>query len=101
MAGEHYEYETMYPEFAEVAEKEGYQDISNRLKAIANAEKHHETRYKKLLTEVENKTVFKKDKKVSWVCRKCGYQHEGDSPPGTCPACSHPSSYYQKMCEEY
>lgn len=101
MAGEHYEYETMYPEFAKVAEKEGYTKIASRLKAIAIAEKHHKTRYNKLITEIENKTVFKKDKKVFWVCRKCGYLHEGKTPPEKCPACDHPSSYYQKMCEEY
>ncbi len=101
IAGEHYEYETMYPEFANVAEKEGYTKIAIRLRAIAIAEKHHETRYNKLKKEVENKTVFKKDKKVFWVCRKCGYLHEGNNPPKMCPACDHPSNYYQKMCEEY
>lgn len=101
IAGEHYEYETMYPEFADMADKEGYPEIAKRLRAIAIAEKHHEDRYAKLLKEVENKTVFKKKEKVSWICSKCGYQHEGETPPDTCPACSHPSSYYYKMCEEY
>ena len=101
IAGEHYEYETMYPEFANIAEKEGYPKIAARLRAIAIAEKHHEDRYAKLLQEVENKTVFKKKNKVSWICSECGYLHEGETPPDTCPACSHPSSYYYMMCEEY
>lgn len=101
IAGEHYEYKTMYPVFAKVAEKDGYPDIAKRLLAIAIAEKHHENRYNKLLTEVENNTFFKKDKKVTWLCSKCGYLHEGETPPDICPACSHPASYYQQQCEDY
>ena len=99
--GEHYEYSEMYPEFADIADKEGYPEIATRLRAIAIAEKHHEDRYAKLLKEVENKTVFKKEKKITWLCSKCGYSHEGESPPDVCPACSHPSSYYYRQCEEY
>jgi len=101
IAGEHYEYTEMYPEFANIAEKEGFKDIANRLRAIAAAEKHHEERYKKLLAEVEGKTVFKKSKKVYWVCKKCGYVHEGTEPPCECPSCSHPSSYFEVECECY
>jgi len=101
IAGEHYEYETMYPVFAKVAEKDGYPDIAKRLLAIAVAEKHHEDRYNKLLKELENNTFFKKDKEVTWVCSKCGYLHEGETPPDICPACSHPASYYQQLCENY
>lgn len=101
IAGEHYERVTMYPEFAKIAEKEGFYDIATRLRAISTAEEHHEIRYKKLLNELENKTVFKKKGKVNWVCKKCGYFHEGDAPPNVCPACSHPSNYFEMMCEEY
>lgn len=101
IAGERYERETMYPEFAETAEKEGFPDIAARLKAIGEAEKHHEERYLKLLKEVEGKTVFKKEEKVYWVCRKCGYVHEGETPLDVCPSCSHPSNYFEMMCEEY
>jgi len=99
--GEHYEHSVMYPEFAEVAEKEGYTAVADRFRAIANAELHHEQRYRKLLKEVKNETVFKKDGKVYWVCRKCGYVHEGTEPPKQCPACNHPYTYYQRLCEEY
>jgi rubrerythrin len=99
--GENYEHTKMYPEFADIAEKEGHKDIANRLRAIAIAEKHHEERYKKLLAEVEGKTIFKKEKKVYWVCKKCGYTHEGTEPPKECPSCSHPSSYFELKCEEY
>jgi len=101
IAGENYEHTKMYPEFADVAEKEGFPEIANRLRAIAVAERHHEERYKKLLKEVEGKTVFKKEKKVYWVCRKCGYIHEGEEPPEECPSCGHPKSYFEKQCEEY
>jgi len=101
IAGENYEYTQMYPEFADIAEKEGFPEIAKRLKAIAVAEKHHEDRYKKLLKEIEGNTVFKKEKKVYWVCRKCGYIHEGEEPPERCPSCSHPRNYFELKCEEY
>ena len=101
IAGENYENTKMYPEFADVAEKEGFPEIAKRLRAIAVAEKHHEERYKKLLSEVEANTVFKKEKKVYWVCRKCGYVHEGETPPEECPSCSHPKNYFEIKCEEY
>ncbi|HEC93543.1 MAG TPA: rubrerythrin family protein [Candidatus Atribacteria bacterium] len=101
IAGENYEHTKMYPEFANIAEKEGLPEIAKRLRAIAVAEKHHEERYKKLLKELENNTLFKKDKKVYWDCRKCGYIHEGTEPPEECPSCGHPKSYFEQACEEY
>lgn len=99
--GEHYEYSEMYPSFAKIAEKEGYTEIAARLKAIAIAEAHHEERYKKLIEQLEKATIFKKDKKVWWVCRECGYAYYGTSPPEKCPACKHPPAFYQLKCEEY
>ena len=99
--GENYENTKMYPEFADVAEKEGFPEIASRLRAIAIAEKHHEERYKKLLKEVKNNSVFKKEKKIYWVCRKCGYIHEGKEPPEKCPSCGHPRSYFEVKCETY
>ena len=101
IAGENYEYTKMYPEFASMAEKEGLKEIAARLKAIAVAERHHEERYKKILKEVEGNSVFKKQKNVSWVCRECGYVHEGKEPPEKCPSCGHERSFYQIKCEEY
>ncbi len=101
ITGEHYEYTEMYPKFAKVAEKEGFKKIAARLRAIAIAEKHHEERYKKLLNEVEGKTVFKKTKEVEWVCRECGYVHKGKQAPPKCPSCDHEQSFYQVKCECY
>lgn len=100
-AGEHYEYNKMYPEFAETAKKEGYNEIAQRLLAIAKAEEHHEERYKKLIEQIEKGTYFKKSEKVWWVCRECGYAFFGTSPPEICPACKHPKAYYQIKNEEY
>jgi len=99
--GEHYETTTMYPGFADVAEKEGYSAIAARLRAIAVAEAHHEERYTKLLKEVKEQSVFKKDHKIIWICRECGYVYEGTEPPAKCPACQHPYSFYQVKCENY
>lgn len=101
IAGENYENTKMYPEFAAVAEKEGFPKIAARFRAIAIAEKHHEERYRKLLKEVEAGTVFKKEKEVWWVCRECGFVHFGKQPPEKCPSCGHPKSFYQIKCEEY
>ncbi len=101
ISGEHYEYSKMYPEFAEIAEKEGFKEIAERLKAIAVAEKHHEERYKKLLAMLEGNNVFNKNNDIEWVCRKCGYVHKGKEPVEKCPSCSHPKNYFQRKCEEY
>lgn len=101
IAGEYYEYSEMYPEFAKIAEEEGLDKIATRLRSIAKAEEHHEERYKKLLTQVEGGTVFKKDEEVAWVCRECGYVHIGNEPPIKCPSCDHSRSYYQLKCESY
>jgi rubrerythrin len=101
IAGENYEYTKMYPDFAGIAEKEGFPEIAKRIRSIAIAEKHHEERYKKILKEVEASTVFKKDKEVWWVCRECGYVHFGKQPPEECPSCGHAKSFYQLKCEEY
>jgi len=101
IAGENWEYTTMYPEFAEQAEKDGLQIIADRLRAIARAEVHHEERYKKILKEVQADTVFKKEEEKEWVCMECGYVHKGKTPPEKCPSCDHEKSYYQIKCEEY
>ena len=101
IAGENYEYTQMYPEFADIAEKEGFPEIAKRLRVIAKAEEHHEERYKKIVKEVEAGTVFKKEREVWWVCRECGYVHFGKEPPEECPSCGHPRSFYQLKSEEY
>ncbi|BAI60400.1 rubrerythrin [Methanocella paludicola SANAE] len=101
IAGETYEYTTMYPEFARVAKAEGYKDIAGRLLSIANAEEHHGGRYARILKEVEAGTFFKKPQEVAWVCRKCGYVHFGREPPAKCPSCDHEKSYYELLNEVY
>lgn len=101
IAGEHYENTEMYPAFAKVAKEEGYPEIAERLLAISNAEEHHENRYINLLKLVETDTFFKKEEPVNWVCRKCGYVRNGTVPPEKCPACDHPTAYYEKLCEDY
>ncbi len=101
IAGENYEHTKMYPEFAKIAEEEGLPEIASRLRAIAVAEKHHEERYRKLLEQLEAGTLFKKDKEVYWVCRKCGYVHYGREPPEKCPSCHHSRNYFQLKYEEY
>jgi rubrerythrin len=93
--GEKYEHSVMYPEFAKIADEEGFKEIAAVFRFVSVAEKGHEERYRDLLNRVENKTVFKADKPVKWRCRNCGYIHEGDSAPEHCPACAHPQSYFE------
>jgi rubrerythrin len=99
--GEHYEYTTMYPEFAKIAEEEGFSDEASAMNAIANAEKQHEKRYLGLLDNLNNNTVFKKDEIVKWRCRNCGYIHEGNEAPEECPACAHARSYFELLAENW
>ena len=99
--GEHYEYTTMYPEFAKIAEEEGFSDEASAMRSIANAEKQHEKRYLGLLDNLNNNTVFKKDEIVKWRCRNCGYIHEGNEAPEECSACAHARSYFELLAENW
>ena len=101
VAGENHEYTIMYPEFADIAQKEGFPEIAGRLRSIAKAEEHHEERFKKLLEQLENGTVFKKNEKVWWYCRECGYHFFGEGAPSRCPSCDHEQSFYQIKAEQY
>lgn len=100
-AGENHEHTQMYPEFAEVARKEGFDDIAGVFEAIAVAEKQHEKRYLALAANIEAGRVFKRSETVVWRCRNCGYLHEGDGAPGVCPACAHPQAYFELLGENY
>lgn len=100
-AGENYEWGTMYPDFAKVARDEGFEEIASVFEAVAVAEKQHEKRYLGLLKNVEAGTVFKKEKKVVWRCRNCGYLHEGDEAPHLCPACAHPQAHFELLAENW
>lgn len=99
--GENHETTSMYPDFAQVAMDEGLPQIAARLRSIAVAEKHHRDRYQKLLDHLKAGTTFKRSEKVYWICRECGYLHEGQFPPTKCPACNHPQAFYQIQSENY
>lgn len=94
-AGEHYETNTMYPDFAADAEAEGHKDIAVIFRMIGRVEAHHEARYKKLLEMVENGTVYTRETPIKWKCSKCGYIHEGKTPPAKCPTCKHATEYFE------
>ncbi len=93
-AGEKYEYTEMYPEFAKVAEEEGFMEIAVALRSIARAEQWHHDRYIALADNIANGRVFKREKKILWRCQNCGYIHEGTEPPAKCPACDHDRGYF-------
>ena len=100
-AGEHDEWQSMYPAFAETARQEGFDAVANLFEAVSVAEKQHEKRYLGLLANVEAGTVFKKDMKVVWRCRNCGYLHESEEAPGDCPACAHPRAHFELLAENW
>ena len=93
--GENEEWTELYPEFAKVAEEEGFKDVSNIFKMIARVEKEHEERYRTLYNNLEAGKVFERNDKIYWKCRNCGYVHEGTKAPKVCPACDHPQSYFE------
>jgi rubrerythrin len=95
------EWGTLYPDFATVADEEGFADVATSFREIAEVEAHHEARYRALAANIEAGAVFKRDGVVKWKCRNCGYVHEGPEAPGLCPACKHPQSYYEILCEAY
>lgn len=100
-AGEHYETTEMYPDFAKVAEQEGFEEIAKVFRSIAVAEKRHEDRYVALARNITDGVVFKRQKPTRWVCRNCGYVHEGTEPPSVCPACAHPQAHFELEAKNY
>ena len=99
--GENEEWTKLYPEFAKVAKEEGFQEIADTFEYIAIAEKAHEKRYRKLLENIKYEKVFKKDGKVMWKCRNCGYVYESIEALDKCPACAHPKAYQELFIENY
>ncbi len=100
-AGENEEWTEMYPGMAKEARDEGFEEIAAIFENIALVEKKHEERYRKLLKNIEEDTVFKKEGKVYWKCRNCGYIHEGIEAPEKCPVCAHPRAYFEILSKNY
>jgi rubrerythrin len=100
-AGENYEHTEMYPGFARVAREEGFETVANALEAISVAEKQHEKRYRALAENIEKDRVFRRGERVTWRCLNCGYLHEAEEAPESCPACLHPRAFYELLGENY
>lgn len=99
--GENEEWSELYPTFAKVATEEGFPEIATVYTMIASAEKRHETRFNKLVQNLDNGTVFKKEEKVQWKCGNCGYIHKGIEAPDLCPACDHSQAHFELFVETY
>lgn len=99
--GEREEWSEIYKDAAAVAEKEGFDEISRLFLNVAKVEAHHEARYRKLWQNLKDGNVFKKDGKVTWICRNCGYLHEGTSAPEKCPTCMHPKAHFELLCDNF
>ncbi len=100
-AGEQMEWTKIYADFAKVAKEEGYPEVARSFEQIAKVEKFHESRYRKLVENIEKNEVFKKKEPVKWHCINCGYVHEGTEPPKECPACRHPQAYQEVLAENF
>ncbi|MDF9830469.1 rubrerythrin [Parabacteroides sp. PF5-6] len=99
--GELEEWDILYPEFAAIADEEGFKQIAIAFRMIAKVEVEHEKRYRQLLANIETNTVFAKEEAIAWQCRNCGYVHEGKNAPQKCPACEHPQAYFEPMKQNY
>jgi rubrerythrin len=101
VAGEHYEQSIMYPDFAEIADEEGFSEIARMLRHIATVEARHGERYSALLKNVREGKVFRKDTAVKWKCRVCGYVKEDVESPQSCPICGYGRAYFESSAENY
>lgn len=101
VAGEGYEHEEMYPEFAKTAREEGFDEIADVFEAIAVAEEYHDKRFSGFIKNIEEGTVFKKDEEITWRCINCGYNHTGSEAPEKCPACNHPTAHFEVLAENW
>ena len=99
--GENGEWTDMYDRMAREAEEEGYADLAYKFRAVANIEKEHEERYRKLLANIEDDRVFNSDNEEIWICRNCGHIHTGKNAPKVCPVCAHPQSYFERRSINY
>ena len=99
--GENYEWTDMYEDFAKTAEKEGFKELATKFRMVGEIEKHHEERYRKLLSNIEDEVVFSKDEDKIWICRNCGHVVIGKKAPNVCPVCNHPQSYFEVKAENY
>ncbi len=99
--GENEEWAELYPEFARVADEEGFPQIAAVFRAIAEVEAMHEERYRKLLARVVDGTVFTREEPIEWQCRNCGYVHTGEEAPELCPACAHRQAYFEQKKSNY
>ena len=99
--GENYEWTDMYEEFAKTAEEEGFKALAIKFRQVAEIEKHHEERYRKLLNNINDEVVFSRDDEKIWICRNCGHIVIGKKAPGVCPVCAHPQSFFEIKAENY
>ena len=99
--GENEEWDVLYKEFADVAQEEGFPQIATAFRMIARVEAEHEARYRKLLANILDGSVFEKEEEIEWQCRNCGYVHKGKGAPATCPACLHPQAFFEPKKSNY
>lgn len=99
--GELEEWGEMYPEFATVADEEGFPQIAAAFRMVAKVEVEHEKRYRRLYQRVIEGTVFEREEEIEWQCRNCGYVHKGKNAPQVCPVCQHPQAYFEQEKQNY
>lgn len=91
----------MYPRFAKIAEEEGFSDVANLFRLVANIERTHEERFRALIKNIETSQVFERESDTMWQCSNCGHIHIGNNAPSECPVCNHPQAYFEIKAENY
>ena len=95
--GEHFEWTSMYADYAKIAKEEGFDEIARRFELVGGVEKRHDSRYQKYLDEIKRQEVFQKSQSIQWICMNCGCLYAGETAPKVCPDCSHPQSYFEPV----
>jgi rubrerythrin len=99
--GEKLEWGSLYPGFADAAEREGFPEVAHTFRHVAKVEAFHERRYRRIRDTLEKGMTFRRGTPIRWKCRNCGYVHEASEVPLKCPVCDHPRAYFEEWVENY
>lgn len=99
--GENYEWTKMYREFADTAQREGYEEIARLFRGVGGIERHHDYRFRQLMENIERGRAFCKNGNTVWICMNCGNLYTGKCAPEKCPVCGHPQGFFKMNCENY
>ena len=98
---ENYEWTDLYDGYARTAREEGFDQLATLFERVAEIEKEHEARYRKLIENMEGGLVFSRAGDTVWQCIACGHIVIGRQAPDTCPVCGYAQGYFQIQAKNY